>query len=205
MQFVICTAGKIVAQPLRGRMIVETSPRVVPPKGDYLGNDAVSSLPTPTGLRPRNMPQSLSAVHVHLVFSTKERRPLLRDVQLRSELHSYLGGISKQLDCPPTRIGGMEDHVHILARMGRSISQADWVKELKRVSTNWLKQQTSMLTDFAWQNGYGAFSVSQSNLVDVGQYISNQAEHHQRTSFEDEFRALCHRHKIEIDERYVWD
>ncbi|SRR5216683_1573213 len=80
------------------------------------------------------MPQSLSAVYIHLVFSTKERRPFLRDETVRESLHSYLGGISKQLGCAPIITGGMEDHVHLLARFGRTITQAEWVKELKRVS-----------------------------------------------------------------------
>ena len=79
------------------------------------------------------MPQSLSAVYIHLVFSTKERRPLLRDKKMREALHAQLGGISKTLECPSLLVGGVEDHVHILARLGRTITQADWVKELKRV------------------------------------------------------------------------
>src|SRR5256885_15608134 len=86
------------------------------------------------------MPQSLSAVYIHLAFSTKDRRPLLRDKPTRDALHSYLGGISKQLDCPPILVGGVEDHVHLLARFGRTITQAEWVKELKRVSNLWLKE-----------------------------------------------------------------
>ena len=90
------------------------------------------------------MPQSLSAVYIHLVFSTKERRPFLRDMTVRELLHSYLGGISKQLKCAPIITGGMEDHVHLLARFGRTITQAEWVKELKRVSNLWLKEQHSI-------------------------------------------------------------
>ena len=86
------------------------------------------------------MPQSLSAIYIHLVFSTKDRRPLLRDKTTRDALHSYFGGISKQLDCAPIQIGGVEDHVHLLARFGRTITQAEWVKELKRVSNIWLKE-----------------------------------------------------------------
>src|SRR6266480_4040936 len=81
------------------------------------------------------MPQSLSAVYIHLVFSTKERRPFLRDRSVRQALHEYLGGISKQLSCPPIVTGGAEDHVHLLARFGRTITQAEWVKELKRVES----------------------------------------------------------------------
>ncbi len=85
------------------------------------------------------MPQSLSAVYIHLTFSTKERRPYLRDETLRKDLFAQLGSISKQLDCPPIKVGGVEDHVHLLARFGRTITQAEWVKELKRVSNLWLK------------------------------------------------------------------
>lgn len=90
------------------------------------------------------MPQSLSAVYIHLVFSTKERRPFLRDEAIRDSLHSQLGGISKKLLCPPIITGGMEDHVHLLARFARTITQAEWVKELKRVSNLWLKGQHSI-------------------------------------------------------------
>jgi REP-associated tyrosine transposase len=119
------------------------------------------------------MPQSLSAVYIHLVFSTKDRRPFLRDAAMRGSLHSFLGGISKKLQCPPILIGGIEDHVHILARFGRTITQADWVKELKRVSNFWLKGQGGF-DNFEWQGGYAAFSVSQSNLDGVKNYIANQ-------------------------------
>ena len=151
------------------------------------------------------MPQSLSAVYLHLVFSTKDRHPFLRDSILRSEIHAYLGGISKQLDCPPIVIGGVEDHVHILARHGRTITQADWVKELKRVSSQWIKDHDSSLRDFSWQSGYGVFSVSASNLETVERYIANQEEHHKKTTFQDEYRAFLKRHSIPWDEKYVWD
>src|SRR5947207_4590122 len=99
------------------------------------------------------MPQSLSAVYTHLVFSTKERRPFLRDKALRDKLHAQLGAISKVLDCPPLLIGGVEDHVHLLCRLGRTITQAEWVKELKRVSNGWLKDQAHEFADFEWQGG----------------------------------------------------
>ena len=87
------------------------------------------------------MSQSLSAVYIHLVFSTKNRRPLLRDEVKREALHAYLGSISKNLECPPILVGGVEDHVHLLCRFARTITQAEWVKELKRVSNSWLKEQ----------------------------------------------------------------
>src|SRR5437899_2184134 len=109
------------------------------------------------------MPQSHSAVYIHLVFSTKNRHPFLHDPATRTELHAYLGGVSKTLDCPPVTVGGVEDHVHILARFGRTITQSEWIKELKRVSSIWLKDQGQQFADFHWQGGYGDFSVSQSN------------------------------------------
>ena len=151
------------------------------------------------------MPQSLSAVYIHLVFSTKERRPFLRDKVLRESLHAYLGAVSKQLECPPLKVGGVEDHVHLLCRFGRTITQAEWVKELKRVSNLWLKEQGRDYLDFHWQGGYADFSVSQSKLQEVITYIAEQEEHHKKMSFQDELRALLRKHNMEWDERYVWD
>src|ERR1041384_4353867 len=146
------------------------------------------------------MPQSLSAVYIHLVFSTKNRRPLLRDKPQREALHAYLGGVSKTLQCPPLIVGGVEDHVHMLCRLGRTISQADWGKEVKRVSSLWLKSQGSVYAEFEWQGGYADFSVSQSNLEQVKQYIADQEEHHRKIGFQDELRALLRKHEIEWDE-----
>ena len=99
----------------------------------------------------------------------------------------------------------MEDHVHLLARFGRTITQAEWVKELKRVSNLWLKEQGRMYADFRWQGGYADFSVSQSNLERVKRYTGNQEEHHRKLNFQDELRALLRKHNVEWDERYVWD
>ncbi len=141
------------------------------------------------------MPQSLSVVYIHLVFSTKERRPFLRDPKLRQSVHAYLGEVSKRLDCAPIVVGGVEDHVHLLARFGRTITQAQWVKELKRVSNEWIQNQG--IADFQWQSGYAAFSVSQSNLDDVKDYIVRQEEHHQKRNFQDELRALLRKHQTD--------
>jgi REP element-mobilizing transposase RayT len=99
---------------------------------------------------------------------------------------------------------GVEDHVHLLCRFGRTITQADWVKELKRVSNGWLKDQGGDYADFEWQNGYASFSVSQSNLEKVKRYIATQEEHHRKATFQDELRALLRKHGLEFDERYVW-
>jgi REP-associated tyrosine transposase len=151
------------------------------------------------------MPQSLSAVYIHLVFSTKERWPFLKDKSLRDALHAYLGGISKTLDCPPIQIGGIEDHTHLLARFGRTISQADWVKELKRVSNLWLKEQGLWFAKFEWQAGYAAFSVSQSDLEIVRSYIVEQERHHRKMGFQEELRVLLRENQLEWDERYLWD
>jgi REP element-mobilizing transposase RayT len=151
------------------------------------------------------MPQSYSVVYIHLVFSTKGRTPHLRDKATREALHAYLGGITKQLDCPPICIGGVEDHVHILARFGRKITQSEWVKELKRISNLWLQEQDRSNADFQWQGGYADFSVSQSKLDQTIEYIANQEEHHRTMSFQDELRALLRKHQIDFDERYLWD
>lgn len=150
------------------------------------------------------MPQSLSAVYIHLVFSTKNRQPFLREKGIRAALHAELGGISKTQGCPPIITGGIEDHVHLLARFSRTITQAEWVKELKRVSNLWLRKQYS-IADFEWQRGYADFSVSQSNLEQVTNYIANQEEHHRKVSFQDEVRALLRKHNLEWDERYFWE
>ena len=197
--------------------ILERAPKVAPARNLGLEADAplghsnrvrCATSGLAHGIRswhPHAMPQSLSAVYIHLVFSTKDRRPLLRDKTTRDALHSYLGGVSKQLDCPPILVGGVEDHVHLLARFGRTITQAEWVKELKRVSNIWLKERGREYADFEWQGGYADFSVSQSNLEPVKQYIANQEEHHRKIGFQDELRALLRKHEIEWDEKYVWD
>ena len=151
------------------------------------------------------MPQSLSAIYIHLVFSTKLRRPFLRDRTVRDKLHAQLGGISKTLECPPLLIGGTEDHVHLLCRFGRTITQAEWVKEIKRVSNIWLKGQGLDYRDFEWQGGYADFSVSKSNIEEVKRYIARQEEHHRKFTFQEELRALLRRHGIEFNEKYVWD
>jgi REP element-mobilizing transposase RayT len=163
---------------------------------------------TPTGLRQDKsavMPQSLSSVHVHFVFSTKGREPFLKDADIRKEMHAYLGGVSKKLDCFPVIVGGTEDHVHLLCRLARTITQADWVKEIKRVSSVWIKQREPLLTAFAWQGGYGAFSVSASAIDKIREYIAVQQEHHKKQSFEDEYRAFLRKHGVEWDERFVWE
>ncbi len=151
------------------------------------------------------MPQSLAKILVHTVFSTKDRRPFLRDSTLRQELHRYVGGILAQLDCQLIIVGGVEDHIHILCVLARTCEAAAMVKESKRGSSLWLKAKCTDLQDFAWQNGYGIFSIGFSQIESVRACTAGQEEHHRKTSFQDEFRALLRRYQIAFDERYVWD
>lgn len=153
------------------------------------------------------MPQSLSNVLVHAIWSTKDRHPFLVLRPLRDELHRYLGGISTRLDCPTLIVGGVADHVHVLMRLARTITMADWVKEMKRASTVWLIDQTHrdpMLSKFHWQSGYGAFSVSESRVGDLCTYIATQEKHHAKHSFQDEYRRFLQAHSIKWDELHVW-
>ena len=120
------------------------------------------------------MAQSLAKILLHTVFSTKERRHFFRDELLREELHRYLGGILTNLGCQPLIIGGVEDHVHLLFALSRTATVADVVKELKRSSSVWVKTKSPSLADFAWQNGYGVFSIGQSQVDAARAYIAGQ-------------------------------
>ena len=152
------------------------------------------------------MSQSLAKVIVHIVYSTKHRQPWLHDPILRAELYAYNATILKEdADSPAILINGMEDHIHILCLLSRKFPIMDVIKKSKTETSKWFKKQAATLSDFQWQAGYGIFSVSESNAEQVKRYIANQAEHHKRISFQDEFRELCRRHGLDIDERYVWD
>lgn len=118
------------------------------------------------------MPQSLAKILVHAVFSTKDRRPLLLDHSTREELHRYIGGILNQLDCQSVIVGGVEDHVHVLCVLSRTCQAAEMVKEIKRGSSLWLKTKGADLLDFAWQRGYGIFSIGFSQIKTVQNYIA---------------------------------
>jgi REP element-mobilizing transposase RayT len=142
---------------------------------------------------------------IHLVFSTKDRRPFLKSPEIRSQLHSYMAGGLQEWQCEPILINGTEDHVHVLCNLSRTISLAKLVEELKKSSSKWIKEQGEGFRDFYWQGGYGVFSVSQSNVDVVREYVASQEEHHRKVSFQDEFRALCKKHGIAMDERYGWD
>jgi REP element-mobilizing transposase RayT len=148
------------------------------------------------------MPQSLARVLVHLVFSTKNREPFIGP-QHRSRTFAYLAGTLNAIDCPVVTVGGVADHVHLLFVLGRTLPLSRAVEEVKKESSKWAK--ANVHPGFYWQNGYGAFSVSPSNVERVSEYIAGQEERHRTETFQDEFRELLHRHGVEWDERYVWD
>ncbi len=188
-----------------------TQPRVGPQRGTTLGHRPTNFI-NPEWVESNRyirhhfvVPQSLAKILVHTVFSTKDRRPFLRDKPLRDELHRYVGGILTNLECQPIIVGGVEDHVHLLCALSRTCDAAAMVKEVKRGSSLWLKTKSPDLADFAWQNGYGIFSIGFSQIESVREYIAGQEEHHRKVSFQDEFRQLLRRYEIEFDERYVWD
>jgi putative transposase len=151
------------------------------------------------------MAQSLAQIYLHIIYSTKHRRPFLADRALRAQLHAYLAGTCKHLDSTAVIIGGVADHVHILTRFSRTHAVAELLRELKRESSKWLKTKSADLSDFHWQDGYGAFSVSPSHVEPLKQYIAEQEQHHSRESFQDEYRRLLRKYGLEWDERYVWD
>ncbi len=151
------------------------------------------------------MPQSLAQIYLHVVFSTKGRTPFLLDKALREETHNYLGGTCPNLDSPSVIVGGVEDHIHVLCRLGKTWSVSDLVRELKRESSKWLKEQSPDLANFYWQAGYGAFSVSPREVNTITSYIENQEAHHATESFQDEFRHVLAEYQVDYDERYVWD
>ncbi|MFV2071008.1 MAG: transposase [Pirellulales bacterium] len=151
------------------------------------------------------MPQSLAKVVLHITFSTKHRKPFLRSAGLRGALEGYVVGTLRNLKCPSIITRSVEDHIHILCNLSRTITIAKLVEEVKSSSSEWVKEQEQGPANFYWQSGYGAFSVSESNVARVKQYIADQEEHHQKMTFQEEFRRLLKRHNIEYDERYVWD
>ena len=150
------------------------------------------------------MPQSLARLHVHLVFSTKNREPIITDA-VRDPLHAYIATVLQNLGCAPVLINSVEDHAHLLFDLARTVSVSQTVEDVKKASSKWIKTQGPEFAGFAWQSGYGAFAVSESNVDAVREYIAHQREHHRRKSFQEEYRQFLERHRIAFDERYVWD
>ena len=151
------------------------------------------------------MAQSLVRLWTHLIFSTKDRFPFLTDKVLRRDMHAYLAEMLRKQGCEALIVGGVDDHTHSLFSLSRTHAIAGVIKEIKRTSSGWIKGASRKLSKFHWQGGYAAFSVSQSNLIDVIRYIENQEEHHKRVTFQNEYRAFLNAYGVEFDERYVWD
>lgn len=150
------------------------------------------------------MAQSLSNLLLHIVYSTKNREPFI-DAARETELFKYLATACRSMNCPIHAISGSDDHVHVCCSLARTTTISELIQHIKQDSSRWLKLQGEAYTEFAWQNGYGAFSIGQSQLDDLRRYIANQREHHRRESFQDELRALLARYEVPFDERYVWD
>ena len=150
------------------------------------------------------MPQSLSSILIHLVFSTKNREPFITP-EIETELHRYLAKIFRELKSPSLAIDGTNDHLHILFSLGRVIKVADLVEEVKTESSKWIKTKGREFKNFHWQRGYGALSIGQSNVMALKRYIGNQKQHHRRITFQNEYRQFLKSYGIDYDERYVWD
>ena len=150
------------------------------------------------------MPQSLSQVIVHIVFSTKDRQKWL-DAAISPRMHAYLATVCRDHDCEAYRVGAVVDHVHLAVRLGRTISQADLIETIKTSSSAWIKKQGNAHRSFYWQRGYGAFLLGFSQLDNLLHYIDTQEKHHRTKTFQEEYRQLLRKYHIKFDERYVWD
>ena len=148
------------------------------------------------------MPQSLTFVLLHVIFSTKDRAPLLNET-VRPELFAYLATVTRNAGCECYRAGGVADHVHLAIGLGRTITIAALIEELKTSSSMWLKKNG--VQEFAWQRGYGAFSVGRSDMDALNRYVDGQEAHHRKVDFRDELRMILERYGVAHDERYVWD
>ncbi len=150
------------------------------------------------------MPQSLNKIYIHIVFSTKNREPYISD-DIKEELFNYLGGICKNLECNPIKVGGYRDHVHILCVLSKKITLIKLLEELKSSSSKWMKTRDVKYANFYWQSGYGAFSVNPTEIEAVTNYIQKQEEHHQIKGFQEEYRAFLKKYNVQYNEEYVWD
>jgi putative transposase len=150
------------------------------------------------------MGQSLVQNYIHIIFSTKKRIPLIHP-PYENELQSYLGGICRDLECHPIKVGGYTDHIHILCMLSKIVALMKLIEEVKSHFSKWIKTKDESLKDFYWQDGYGAFSVNPSQIDAVVKYFDNQHNHHAKITFQDEYRAFLKKYKVEYDERFVWD
>ena len=149
------------------------------------------------------MAQTLVSILVHVIFSTKERRHLIK-TEVQPSLYAYMAGTMKNLDSPCLEIGGISNHVHVLAALSKKAALSDVVGELKKSSSKWIKTKGPAYSHFAWQEGYGAFSIGQSQVGQLKRYIARQAEHHKTRTFEEEMIATLKKYNVAYDERYIW-
>ena len=149
------------------------------------------------------MANTYSALHYHLIFSTKNRIPYLKP-EIEQRIWTYLGGIARHHKMIPIQIGGFDDHIHALLGAPPTISASQIAQHLKGESSKWIHENFPALANYAWQESYSVFAVSKSNIEAVVEYIQKQREHHQRKSFEEEYREFLQRHNIQYDERYLW-
>ena len=150
------------------------------------------------------MSQTLVKLYVHIIFSTKHRVPLITP-SIQPRLHGYMTGIIQNTGSKLVRIGGIEDHVHMLVLLSKTQTLADLLQVTKKESSKWIKPFGQEFADFHWQDGYAGFSVSESAVERCIRYIDNQRRHHAKISFQDELRLLLKKHKVEYDERYIWE
>ncbi len=150
------------------------------------------------------MPQSLTKLYAHLVFSTKNRVPFLDD-KIRDRVHALLATEIRDLDSPWVVAGGVADHVHLLFDLGKSHAPVTFVEQAKRESSKFIKTLGPQYADFYWQRGYGMFSVGPADRDEAEHYVRNQAEHHRTKTFQEEYRAFLKKYNVEYDEQYVWD
>jgi putative transposase len=150
------------------------------------------------------VPQSLVKNLIHLVFSTRNREPVLPEV-LRDPQCAYAAGVLRDLDSLAIAINAWRNHVHVLFTLSKNQPLSQVVMEVKRATSKWLKTKGAEFTNFHWQAGYGAFSIGQSGLAEATAYIAHQPEHHRRKTFEEELRALLKLYQLEFDERHLWD
>jgi len=150
------------------------------------------------------MSQSLARIYLHVVFSTKgHQRYLKRDICI--ELYDYISKVILESGSYVVKIGGCEDHLHVLVDLSKTESLSSLIEIMKKRSSKWIKTKGKFYSDFSWQRGYGGFSISQSNIDIVKKYIDNQEEHHKKVTFKDEFRMLLKKYNVSYDEKYVWD
>ena len=158
----------------------------------------------PKGAIEAIMGHTYANLLAHVVFSTKDRLPLIRE-EFRGRLHEYLSGIAREEFGRALKIGGMPDHLHALISLKSDVSMAEGMRKWKSLSSGWIHETFPGNDVFAWQAGYGAFSVSQSNAPEVIAYIERQAEHHRTMTFQEECMAFLKRHNIPYDPAHIWD